>query len=573
MRRFRSCLLPLLFAVTFFLATLFHLFVLPELGIGAEQPLPSVLDDDSIPSSGLAVNASDLPSLTFSDLPPIQTSGEFISRPEWNEAVGYDLSRNWEVGQNIGQFLKLSDFQESLDFDSITLGDIAAKNLIAIDLDQTALSSFELLQWQSLSDIVKAVPKLSSFQVVDVPPVQALIDSIGISVGQLTIAQVLERYPQVGELLLGEINLNEFALTDIPNLVLARVADFSRWQNTLLSGVPGLSTLPFSSIPGLILSLFNLSKVDVAYGTAETDRTNTISGSYEEGFKVPCKEKCAYVEFAGASPLYNKSPIYGKQWISGKNQKVKGGNGILGKMCDGMEPTGRHTFGKAFKVVVWEIEESTGTVETALFFRISGGSFLGHSPYCVGPVAFITFHETDSFFLIGKLDEDDASTPSIPTEEIPTPSGTPPVLNEPEKAPSPQKPGCKGSFIHPAPGYPASGSGGRFGACRPLGSCRRRHAGIDVATPIRTPVIASDDGRVSFVGWMQGYGLAVDIQHCSYSTRYAHLDKALVQQGTKVTQGEAIAKSGNTGIGSGPHLHFEVRRGGAPLDPEIFIKF
>ena len=181
------------------------------------------------------------------------------------------------------------------------------------------------------------------------------------------------------------------------------------------------------------------------------------------------------------------------------------------------------------------------------------------------------------FFLIGQLNNSGgASDPSVPTEETPTTSGTPPESNEQKKAPPVQKPGCNGRFIHPAPGYRVPGAGGRFGACRPLGSCTRTHQGTDVGTPMGTPVRASDGGTVSFVGWMRGYGLAVDIKHCSYSTRYAHLNKVLVQQGDPVAQGEVIAESGNTGVGSGPHLHFEVRHGGRwgkAVDPETFIKF
>lgn len=557
-------LLSLLFTVAFCLTVMSNIL---EPSVTKAQVLPGLNKATITPDLARLAN------LSFSDFPAMQESGEIRSQPDWDRAAGYQLGRTWSAGQTASQFLKLGELG-FLNFENLTLADIASLSQVNYTLGETALSSFELLDRQSLRDLVGAVPKLGDFQVSDVPPIQQLLNSSGIETKGLTISEVLEQYPEAGELLLNKIELSEFAFTDIPNLELANIIDFQGWQDTFLSGVPGLSTVPFTDMAGFLFSLGTLATVDVTYSTAETDSDNTISGSFKEGFSVPCKEKCAYVELAGAPPLFDKSPVYGKKWLSGKYQKVKGGSGILGSLNGGMEPTGRHPFGRAFKVVIWEITESTGTVETALFFRTCG---LGCSPYIFGPVPFLTFHESDLFFLVGALnDEGGATQDSTPTEANPTASGVPPEIKEPQSQPPNEKPGCEGSFIHPAPGYRVPRPGGEFGACRPLGSCRRKHVGTDVAAPIGTPVKASDDGIVSFVGWMQGYGLAVDIKHCSYSTRYAHLNEALVSQGTKVFQGDVVAESGNTGVGSGPHLHFEIREGGrmgSPIDPESFIKF
>ncbi|NJO93144.1 MAG: M23 family metallopeptidase [Hydrococcus sp. RM1_1_31] len=137
--------------------------------------------------------------------------------------------------------------------------------------------------------------------------------------------------------------------------------------------------------------------------------------------------------------------------------------------------------------------------------------------------------------------------------------------------------GCTGKYIHPAPGYPMSGQGGRFGACRPLGRCDRNHEGLDFGTPLGTSIRASDSGQVSLVDPSKGgYGKTIDIDHCGkYTTRYAHLSEILVKQNQTVSQGDIIAKSGATGVGSGAHLHFEIRVGGSsgqPLDPEKILK-
>lgn len=130
---------------------------------------------------------------------------------------------------------------------------------------------------------------------------------------------------------------------------------------------------------------------------------------------------------------------------------------------------------------------------------------------------------------------------------------------------------CRASFINPAPGYQVTDVFG-WSAWR-----GRLHAGIDLGTPMGTPIKASNSGKVSYAGTMGGYGLVVDIDHCGkYTTRYAHLSQALVKKGQSVSQGQFIAKSGNTGFGTGPHLHFEIRIGGrqgTAQNPKNFIKF
>ncbi|HIE53973.1 MAG TPA: M23 family metallopeptidase [Chromatiaceae bacterium] len=89
------------------------------------------------------------------------------------------------------------------------------------------------------------------------------------------------------------------------------------------------------------------------------------------------------------------------------------------------------------------------------------------------------------------------------------------------------------------------------------------HTGIDFAVPEGTPVHAAA-GTVSFAG-ERGYGLLVE--HRGFSTYYAHLSRILVEAGQFVEQGQVIALSGNTGLSTGPHLHFEIRRSGKPVDP------
>ena len=96
----------------------------------------------------------------------------------------------------------------------------------------------------------------------------------------------------------------------------------------------------------------------------------------------------------------------------------------------------------------------------------------------------------------------------------------------------------------------------------------RFHHGIDIKADEGTPVYAAADGIVEFANERGNYGLLVELNHSpSYTTRYAHLSKVAVKPGTKVKQGQLIAYCGNTGKSTGPHLHFEVRKDGKPINP------
>jgi murein DD-endopeptidase MepM/ murein hydrolase activator NlpD len=94
------------------------------------------------------------------------------------------------------------------------------------------------------------------------------------------------------------------------------------------------------------------------------------------------------------------------------------------------------------------------------------------------------------------------------------------------------------------------------------------HTGVDFAAGHGTPVHATGDGSVSYASARGGYGNLVEIQHPNgYATRYAHLSRIAVPAGGYVRQGQVIGYVGSTGLATGPHLHYEVRRKGRPVDP------
>ena len=100
----------------------------------------------------------------------------------------------------------------------------------------------------------------------------------------------------------------------------------------------------------------------------------------------------------------------------------------------------------------------------------------------------------------------------------------------------------------------------------------RMHEGIDFEAEVGTPVYATGNGVISFVGHRGGYGLAVEINHgFGYVTVYAHLSKTEVKEGQRVKRGQEIAKTGDTGLSTGPHLHYEVRHNGIALNPNQFF--
>ena len=95
----------------------------------------------------------------------------------------------------------------------------------------------------------------------------------------------------------------------------------------------------------------------------------------------------------------------------------------------------------------------------------------------------------------------------------------------------------------------------------------RLHAGIDIAAPTGTPIYAAKAGTVLVASAQGGYGLAVVIDHGDMTTLYGHQSRIAVGVGARVGQGALIGYVGNTGNSTGPHLHFETRYGGSPLNP------
>jgi murein DD-endopeptidase MepM/ murein hydrolase activator NlpD len=126
-----------------------------------------------------------------------------------------------------------------------------------------------------------------------------------------------------------------------------------------------------------------------------------------------------------------------------------------------------------------------------------------------------------------------------------------------------------GKFITPASGRRSSGYGMRR---HPVLGTTRLHAGIDIAAPTGTAIRASASGTVVTAGSMRGYGNTVIIDHGGgFSTLYGHCSRLYVRSGQRVNQGDRIAAVGSTGLSTGPHLHFEIRINGRPVNPASYL--
>jgi murein DD-endopeptidase MepM/ murein hydrolase activator NlpD len=128
-------------------------------------------------------------------------------------------------------------------------------------------------------------------------------------------------------------------------------------------------------------------------------------------------------------------------------------------------------------------------------------------------------------------------------------------------------PAWPGNYVRPVSALIPMGSG--FGMrFHPILGYYRMHTGIDFVAPIGTPIHAANDGEVVWASWRGGYGRCIILLHGGgVATLYGHCSELYVQPGQEVKRGQIIGATGSTGLSTGPHLHFEIRVNGVPVDP------
>ncbi|MBY0450881.1 MAG: peptidoglycan DD-metalloendopeptidase family protein [Cyanobacteria bacterium] len=133
--------------------------------------------------------------------------------------------------------------------------------------------------------------------------------------------------------------------------------------------------------------------------------------------------------------------------------------------------------------------------------------------------------------------------------------------------------GSTGIFAWPLVGSIRSGFGYRL---HPVHRRRLMHTGLDISRGSGTPIRAADGGDVIYAGWRGGYGKVVMINHgfkngTNLVTLYGHMSGWAVSGGQSVTKGQVVGYVGSTGLSTGPHLHFEIRENGSPVDPLKYL--
>lgn len=359
-------------------------------------------------SQGLYKTAApDWSKITWDTLPPIQQPG-FLKIPKnLISTFGYDPSRSWTAGQKVDSVVMLGDADDAFKMSALSL---KAIDTVALPTTGTTtkptLKNFGLMQWQTPKTLVKAMPELSNLSLSEVPPLADLFSKNG-GFGGGTVSQAIASNPQVADLTLDKIDLSKYSLDSIPGLTKTQLGKFKSWQQAYVNQIPKLSQVPFDKMPQPISSGIDVVGIaSVVLGTAEKGDAKAgndyfVSGSVVRGDRtltVACPPgiECSYLEmgdFAGS-----QGGLYGKRWVSGSSQQVKGGYGILAAVNGGKEPTGRLVYGSGFKVALTGVSESKGTADFGLFFRICARPPFQQktcTPYFIGPVPWLPVSEND----------------------------------------------------------------------------------------------------------------------------------------------------------------------------------
>jgi len=360
--------------------------------------------------------------ITFNSLPAFQQGGAIRIPQSMVQQLGYDPSRSWGPGASPSHVLRLGDFQ------GMGLGDRTVGQYMqmgGIDPNNTSLASLGLMEWQTLGDVVQAVPGLENSTVAQNPAIAGLLsqqlfgdtehqNEILSEMGDSTIGSLVGGEGSFSDAKFSDMSMDQFSTKDISGLQEAQVGDFKNWQQAYVSQVPGLADAPMDQLTGSLTGALGfIATFDVPYGDAEhitTPTTRSITGSNQVGFHYQCAQSsgCAYMELASSIDLGPLSALglHGAQWIKGGEtpggQMVKGGYSVLGAVNNGREPTGRHPFGDSFKLVLTDINESEGSGTFSIYTRYCQHFpvDLGCTPYFIGPIPLFTVKEK-SLVIVG----------------------------------------------------------------------------------------------------------------------------------------------------------------------------
>lgn len=398
-----------------------------ELGSRVTQSIPTITHN--------GVTLPDFSKINLNSLLAMASGGSIEVPPSLTQQIGFDLNATWQEGDKITSVIKAGHLND-LGVGSMSLNDIDASLEQAQNLGNLGsvaqlgnmgnaadlpLSSFDPASYQSMASLTQAIPGLADQQISTISPFADLVvasmgtnwqNSLGQIVGTETlVGEFINQYPDVASLSLGGTlgDLSGYSIADIPGLDSTSLDSLNNWGSSTVENIPGLSDLPMEEMKGLSNAIDSstwafVAKADVPLTTVEQDRQETVSGSFQAGYQVPCDgEGCAHLELTpiGGSQMdvANMGAFAnGKAWISGTAQLVPGGFGALKAVNGGLEPTGRNPYGSTFKQAIIAIDEPSGTAMSALFFRYCHPT-LGCTPYVLGPVPFLVYPEKMLVFL------------------------------------------------------------------------------------------------------------------------------------------------------------------------------
>ena len=344
--------------------------------------------------------------ITLSSLPAIQSTGE-ITKDK-------GISRSWKVSQTPDQFLQVVDISSPLSVELLSLEKIYKLTSGGQELRRLSLAKFPLIAVQTVEHLVEVVPKLGRLPVSEVAPINALADGVGeANLTNQTIASAVRSQPLFAHAALGNLPLQTYALTSIPNLTKVPLGAFLSWHSQLIKDIPNLNVVPLSSFPNPVKKVgqdvMKLVAIQDELVGNEKVISRTISGSDVAGFDLSCnpeQNNCAYLGLA--QPRRGKADI-SEYWIGG-TQEVTGGRGCLAQANDQKEPTGRHPYGSLFKLVIANIDGISREVEASLYFRFANDC--GFTPYFVGPVVVDNYRVGELIF-VGSLHQEPTTPQAV----------------------------------------------------------------------------------------------------------------------------------------------------------------
>ncbi len=328
----------------------------------------------------------------LADLPPIQSSGS-------------DFGRTWRKGQTPDNFLSLGDLANALEPQVLSMESIGSSLPEPMDLSEVGLASFPLAGRQTLAWLADIVPGMQTQIVQDNPVLSALLRSTAKTVDlSKTLGQVLKSNPTLLQVQLQEIDLSPYKIRDIPNLAGVYLEKFVGWEDVLIKDIPQLGSLPLGAYPIPVEARGDLAlKISEIGVDSSPEDQNMLSGSSAYGFEVNC-DNCTSIQLIeveekdkeadNVQPQQKEDDQERYYWVGGAFQQLEGGYGCL---KGEKEPTGRHPFGEAFKVVATRLDN--GKAEISAYFRWA--TDCGMSAYRIGPVPLITYAE-DSILFIGR---------------------------------------------------------------------------------------------------------------------------------------------------------------------------